>query len=153
MPGCSIVVASSPAPRRRPTPARSHAGNYKDGALLPGTRDCDYNLQFEERRCRLELRLKLDTCGGALNVSYEWGAPLLDAVCGQAARGRLALYSVGNHPLSSARPKCPKSPAGPVAQHKRGGGQRLRRPTVGLLCAGAMQRSRWVYCFSSRSQV
>jgi hypothetical protein len=70
--------------------------------MLPGTRDCDYNLQFEEKRCRLELLLKMEVCGGALNVTYDWGAPPMDAVCGEAARGRLALYSVGNHPLECA---------------------------------------------------
>jgi len=70
--------------------------------MLPGTRDCDYNLQFEEKRCRLELLLKMEVCGGALNVTYDWGAPHMDAVCGEAARSRLALYSVGNHPLECA---------------------------------------------------
>ncbi len=86
-----------------------HAGNYKDGALLPGTRDCDYNMQFEEKRCRMELQFTIEACGGALTVSYEWGSPPLDVACGEAARGRLALYSVGNHPVEGA---CHRHPLG-----------------------------------------
>ena len=44
----------------------------------------------------------MEACGGALKVSYEWGAPPLESVCGEKARGRLVLYSVGNHPIEGA---------------------------------------------------
>ena len=73
------------------------AGNYKDGALEEGEHTCDFNAQFEERRCRLKLQLDATLCNDSVRLSCVGGNPPLDMVCSQPLPDSLTLWSIGNH--------------------------------------------------------
>ena len=63
--------------------------------MQAGAHDCDYNKQFDEKRCRLLLNLaNIPACGGAVALHYDWGNPPREAICG-AAQGNLVLWSIG----------------------------------------------------------
>ena len=73
------------------------AGNHKDGALEEGEHTCDFNAQFEERRCRLKLQLDATLCNDSIRLSCVGGNPPLDMVCNQPLPDSLTLWSIGNH--------------------------------------------------------
>ncbi len=77
--------------------SRHCAGNYKDGALEEGEHTCDFNAQFEERRCRLKLQLDATLCNDSVRLSFVGGNPPLDMVCNQPLPDSLTLWSIGNH--------------------------------------------------------
>ena len=71
------------------------AGDYRHGAMQAGAHDCDYNKQFDEKRCRLLLNLaNIPACDGAVALHYDWGNPPREAIC-DAAQGNLVLWSIG----------------------------------------------------------
>lgn len=78
-----------------------HAGNYRDGALQAGARNCDHNKQFDEKRCRLLLDFDMPVCNGSVVLHYVMGNPALSDVCGAQPGGNLTLWSIGNHQLSA----------------------------------------------------
>lgn len=80
------------------------AGNYRNGALQEGARNCDYNKQFEEKECRLLLRFTTPVCDGAVTLRYDWGNPPLDKVCAQPLPDSLVFWSIGNHPVNGGFP-------------------------------------------------
>ena len=75
------------------------AGNYQSGALHEHVRDCDYNAQFEEKRCRTELRFDSMVCRGAVTLHYVNANPMLEVVCAQPLPDSLVFWSIGNHPI------------------------------------------------------
>lgn len=63
--------------------------------MQAGAHDCDYNKQFDEKRCRLLLNLaNIPACDGAMALHYDWGNPPREAIC-DAAQGNLVLWSIG----------------------------------------------------------
>ncbi|KAK9833262.1 hypothetical protein WJX81_000764 [Elliptochloris bilobata] len=79
-------------------------GDYQHGALQADADDCDYNKQFDEKRCRMLLNLdNMTVCGGAVALHYKWGGLSQADLC-EAERSKLVLWSIGNHILPNAEP-------------------------------------------------
>ena len=94
---CTNLLACLPRrhTRRSSSGGRACAGDYQHGAMQAGAHDCDYNKQFDEKRCRLLLNVaNISACGGAVALHYDWGNPPREAVC-DADQGNLVLWSIG----------------------------------------------------------
>lgn len=76
-----------------------NTGNYRHGALEEGEHTCDFNAQFEEKRCRLKLRLSSTVCNDTVTLRYDPANPTLESICKQPPDS-LVLWSMGNHPLN-----------------------------------------------------
>ena len=74
-------------------------GNYRHGALEEGEHTCEFNAQFEEKRCRLKLRLSSTVCNDTVTLRYDTANPTLESICKQPPDS-LVLWSMGNHPLN-----------------------------------------------------
>ena len=62
--------------------------------------DCDFNKQFDEKRCRTLLTHKKSVCGGVATLHYRDVNPSLNDVCAAPLPGMLTLWSMGGHQLS-----------------------------------------------------
>ena len=62
--------------------------------------DCDYNAQFEKKRCRLRLRIDSTVCIGAVTLHYIKDNSTPDMVCAEPLPDTLVLWIIGSHPLN-----------------------------------------------------
>lgn len=74
--------------------------NYQDGALnTPHDMKCDFEGQFEEKVCRLQLMFRSALCNGLVHIALKYGAfvfPTLSDLEGND----LVIWSFGNHPIA-----------------------------------------------------